>query len=487
MKRLLSTVVVAGCLILVAAAPSSSSRAAFAGPTIDDLITKCPPAAEIVAIRDDFTLSFEGDPTAGALACRAADGSADLTRLQERAIQALRAMKALSFARPLPWTSRGLYDWLKGAIDGIRFRSDIEYSFCCSPARVMNIQTRNLAALLPGDRWVNPQSGSGLASLPGLFIHEARHSEGLPHTCGPGDATLAELGSIGVTYYYWLWSGMYAGQFLSSSSPTATYYRDFAIGLSEGALASICNVPAADLALSVEPASTRAPASGTLEVKLRATNQGPTAAPSVYVFFDETPGVGVVSSASASQGSCLVGADGEPRGTSCDLGPLAAGATATVTVIQRVIGAEGDVVQAPVSNLSLGPYVTGPVRDGNRQNNTGRFSVTISAPVAQTRCPGAPKGGVKKTGPAGGGRVVGTARGDVLCSGGGATTLDGRGGNDVLRGGAGRDRVLAGPGDDVIFVRGGKADSVACGQDRDRVLADRADRVARDCESVRRS
>ena len=205
-----------------------------------------------------------------------------------------------------------------------------------------------------------------------------------------------------------------------------------------------------------------------------------------------------MQSAAASQGSCLVGEGGEPRGTSCALGSIAPGAAATITIVQKLTGAEGAVIKAPVS---LGPYVTGPVRDANKANNAGQFSVLIStsgsaappstpSPGSPTppsaACAGRPKGGSTKVGPSGGGRVVGTSKGDVLCSGGGVTTLEGREGDDLLRGGPGRDRALGGPGNDTVYVRGGKADSVVCGSGRDLVLADRADRVARDCESIKR-
>ena len=74
----------------------------------------------------------------------------------------------------------------------------------------------------------------------------------------------------------------------------------------------------------------------------------------------------------------------------------------------------------------------------------------------------------------------------MLCSGGGVTTLEGLEGNDVLRGGLGRDRALSGPGNATVYVRGGKTDSVVCGSGRDVVFADRTDRVARDCESIKR-
>ena len=73
--------------------------------TVDPLIATCPSAADVAAISADLDLSFESDPTGGTLVCTAAAGSADLTRAQERAFQALRVMRQLQFTRPLPWTS----------------------------------------------------------------------------------------------------------------------------------------------------------------------------------------------------------------------------------------------------------------------------------------------------------------------------------------------------------------------------------------------
>jgi Ca2+-binding RTX toxin-like protein len=80
----------------------------------------------------------------------------------------------------------------------------------------------------------------------------------------------------------------------------------------------------------------------------------------------------------------------------------------------------------------------------------------------------------------------GTARADGLCGSGGPDTLWGLSGNDLLRGGPGRDRLLGGPGNDRILDREGARDTIACGHGVDRVLADRLDMVAKDCEIVTR-
>jgi hypothetical protein len=77
----------------------------------------------------------------------------------------------------------------------------------------------------------------------------------------------------------------------------------------------------------------------------------------------------------------------------------------------------------------------------------------------------------------GGGRVDGTGSADQIC---------GRRGTDKIHPGYGKDYVTAGPGADVIYARDGYRDLISCGRGRDLVIADRKDKVSRDCERVRR-
>ena len=81
----------------------------------------------------------------------------------------------------------------------------------------------------------------------------------------------------------------------------------------------------------------------------------------------------------------------------------------------------------------------------------------------------------------------GTEGKDMLRGLGGDDRLYGLGGDDVLFAGRGRDRMFGGPGTDVMYTRDGSRDTITCGAGRDLVYADRADRIARDCELVRRS
>ena len=116
--------------------------------------------------------------------------------------------------------------------------------------------------------------------------------------------------------------------------------------------------------------------------------------------------------------------------------------------------------------------------DGDRTNNQLRLFPTVSRCTAL-----APRADA----------LVGTSRADVICGNGGADRLTGKAGNDRLFGGAngdtifggpGRDDVSGGNGADVIFSDDRQSDSIDCGRGPDRVVADRRDRIARNCERV---
>jgi hypothetical protein len=222
---------------------------ATTAPTIDDFFARCPTAAEIASVDKDLDLKFETDPTAGTLACKASDGSADLTTLQERAYQSVVIMKYLTFDAPLPWTDKNLFVWFTGTIKGIRFRSDIQYNSCCQPANVINIKVADNSYLMVTPRWIDPTVGGGLMDTMVLYVHEARHNEGFPHTCANGqdDKTIAEKGAWGVQYYLLEWLAQHSERaFLRTTGPEPEIYR--MIALNDSLMiqrASFCNEPTA--------------------------------------------------------------------------------------------------------------------------------------------------------------------------------------------------------------------------------------------------
>jgi Tol biopolymer transport system component len=82
--------------------------------------------------------------------------------------------------------------------------------------------------------------------------------------------------------------------------------------------------------------------------------------------------------------------------------------------------------------------------------------------------------------------ICALAGNDVIRGGQGNDVIDAGPGNDTLFGEPGNDKLTGGPGNDMI-VGGPGVDTVSCGAGRDTVLADSLDRVAKDCEVVKRT
>jgi hypothetical protein len=226
MERFVS---LASCLAAVVAIACGGGTQAPAapggGPTstaIDAsaIIAQCPTAAEVAAIDRDLTLTFENDPTTGRVECPASQSSRDLTLLQAQAYRVLNVARRLTFDAPLPWTTSALYPWIVSSIRGIRFRGDIGTSFCCDPAGTIDIQAQNLSALqFPTDfRWVG--------TLLVLVVHETRHNNGFPHTCGTNDNTIAELGAWGVQYHTDVFLGSHSDPAFITPAQRAGFLQD---------------------------------------------------------------------------------------------------------------------------------------------------------------------------------------------------------------------------------------------------------------------
>ncbi len=75
-------------------------------------------------------------------------------------------------------------------------------------------------------------------------------------------------------------------------------------------------------------------------------------------------------------------------------------------------------------------------------------------------------------------RISGGSSGDRIAGDAGHDRINGNSGSDLIRGNSGNDRISS---------RDGARDRVNCGLGRDSVVADRKDRVSRNCERVRRS
>ena len=83
-------------------------------------------------------------------------------------------------------------------------------------------------------------------------------------------------------------------------------------------------------------------------------------------------------------------------------------------------------------------------------------------------------------------RIEGGDSADRIAGGRGNDVLIAGAANDIVTDSGGSNRVDAGAGADVISVRNGRRDVVSCGAGKDRISADRGDKL-KGCEKVRRS
>jgi hypothetical protein len=174
----------------------------------------CPTASEIAAIHARVALEFEEVDSGGTRVCTESEGSVGLTPLRERTYQAFLFMQRVEFDTPLPWTERNLFDWFADTVKGVRFHGS-RAPFCCDPPGVIHMPA---PAISPAEL------DESIPAYPlEALVHEARHIEFGPHTCGIGkDNTVVEMGAWGVQYSLALWLARH------SSSLTAEQ-RDYAL------------------------------------------------------------------------------------------------------------------------------------------------------------------------------------------------------------------------------------------------------------------
>lgn len=196
--------------------PKQSAMASCARDydSLDAIMTSCPLDCELSSIDMDFEIVFDEAASMPTYGCN--DGQDPVGGTNPRLVlyQVLRAMAALEFDQPLPWTELSLYDWLTTTIDGFSI-SDTEGSFCCDDQGRMVLSSELLNVPLPA-RWDSPHNGVGLCDVVGLIVHEARHTQVGPHTCGESDLTPDEMGAWGAEYHFYVWLAEHSGPGLLS-------------------------------------------------------------------------------------------------------------------------------------------------------------------------------------------------------------------------------------------------------------------------------
>jgi Ca2+-binding RTX toxin-like protein len=161
--------------------------------------------------------------------------------------------------------------------------------------------------------------------------------------------------------------------------------------------------------------------------------------------------------------------------------PTAAPRTVTVTVTDDD---PAQVTTTVTETQTQTITVDRPVGPAPRVLLPGRCANALDGTAADDALAGTTAGD-RLRGLGGADGLAGLAGDDCLEGGSGDDLLSGGAGADDLRGGSGSNLVFGGAGGDTVAVANGKRDVVDCGTGRDRVTADRRDRLRR-CERVTR-
>jgi Ca2+-binding RTX toxin-like protein len=164
------------------------------------------------------------------------------------------------------------------------------------------------------------------------------------------------------------------------------------------------------------------------------------------------------------------------------LAPAAAVASTANTRIKRIFYTAGP---GEVNNLTISLAGADFLLDDPGATITA--APACAGMASSVTCPGAAIIGITVSAADGADSVTNTtAMRSTLSGGDGNDSLAGGSGNDILRGNKGVDTHAGGAGDDLIDARGDRGDVVSCGDGNDTVMADAADSIALDCETVDR-
>jgi hypothetical protein len=211
-----------------------------------DFISHCPQGDTAFArIRADFEYRSDGVVSTVSPVCTEPYATTPRSTMTDEllALQTLRLALYMNrgTAGKLPWTTLGIYDWMKSQIAGINFHAAATNSECCD---VFNGKKYLIIARKDSTSLGTYRTLDGLFGWLALFAHETRHVAGPSHVTGCAafpaptdpvgcDATydLTNLGSYGVQY--WLYSNWVTGTFAfglgcSSTDVASKYLTSFA-------------------------------------------------------------------------------------------------------------------------------------------------------------------------------------------------------------------------------------------------------------------
>ena len=260
--------------------------------------------------------------------------------------------------------------------------------------------------------------------------------------------------------------------------------------LTAGGEADASPLDPADLSVTKSDSPDPVAEDAVLTYTLAVENAGPDPATNVVVTDDLPSQVDPVS-ADPSAGNCQI----QGKKVECELGTIASGGSATVTIqvrpkkagqITNTAAVESDV--ADPQNANNQDAETTTVTEGPKVATCKKRKADIVGTDASETLNGTDKKDVIR---AGGGDDQINAGGDkdLICAGGGNDLVRAGGGNDFAKGQRGRDRLKGQSGGDTLRgnrgrdnLKGGRGnDLLAGGKGRDRCKGGRGNDVERSC------
>lgn len=187
-------------------------------------------------------------------------------------------------------------------------------------------------------------------------------------------------------------------------------------------------------------------------------------------------GITQIVSTTTTQGSCAA------NGTAVDCTLGTAQRTAPVQILIVARAPQSGAITASATTTSAWP-------DPNPGNNSASVNATVSGSSSSGKCQNVINGTKRPDtlpGTAASDKILGRGANDRIRGLAGDDCLSGHAGADRIDAGPGKDKVSAGAGKDTVRVRDKSKDTVKCGAGFDTVIADRKDKVAKDCERIRR-
>jgi uncharacterized repeat protein (TIGR01451 family) len=256
--------------------------------------------------------------------------------------------------------------------------------------------------------------------------------------------TLASGSSITITLVVNVNAGTAGGTIISNTA-TASSPDDPSAGNNSDTASTTVGGVGGDLRITKSDSPDPVSKGGNITYSIGVSNSGPSGATSPSLGDVVPPNTTFVSLTQAAGWSCSKPAVGATGTVSCTIASLAAGASASFTLVVKVNA--GTPNTTVIANTTT---VTASSTDPSTANNTATATTTIGTAAELCALAGTIKGTTASD------TLNGTSGDDIICGGNASDTINGLGGNDTIFGQNGKDALNGSDGNDNVMGANGK-------------------------------